>query len=100
MSVVEITNYNQHESFINDNANAVIFFGSERCHHCVAITPVVKQLAGKYPNVKFGHVEVTKAKVQNINKGVPVFVGYRNHQPVDVVLGADEEGLVDLIESL
>jgi thiol-disulfide isomerase/thioredoxin len=61
------------------------------------MVPVFNDMASKYNNVAFGHVEVTKVDVDNVN-GVPVFVGYKNHQPVDVVLGANSRSLTDMIE--
>lgn len=73
--VIEITNFNEHESFIANNEKVVLFFGSIRCPHCRNMGPVVEKMAEQYPTVAFGHIEVTE--VENVN-GVPVFVGYKN----------------------
>lgn len=96
--VLEITNLQEHDSFIANNDLAVIFFGSDRCQHCRNMVPVVENLADQYPSVAFAHIEVTKVKVENI-KGVPAFVGYKMGNPVDIVIGADPEQLIDMIET-
>jgi len=96
--VTEITNFNDHESFIHNNDRGVIFFGSEGCHHCHNMGPFVEELSEKYPNVAFSHVEVSSVDVDHVN-GVPVFVGYKLHEPIDVVLGANKKSLVSMIET-
>lgn len=98
-SVTEITNVNEQTAFINGHDSCVIFFGSIRCHHCRDMNDVVADMAMTYPKVAFAHVEVTKVKVANVD-GVPVFVGYRKQTPVDVVVGADPEALIQLVSSL
>lgn len=97
--VAEITNYDQQTSFINNNPKGIIFFGSSRCHHCADMIPVVQDLSQKYPSVAFAHVETTKVKVDNVD-GVPVFVAYKSSVPIDVLVGADDEKLRDIVHIL
>jgi len=94
--VVELTNYHDHDNFIDNNDKCIIFFGSQYCHHCHDMIPVFEQMAQDYPEIAFGHIEVTKVKVENID-GVPVFVIYKNKQPIDVVLGANKDKLLNII---
>lgn len=96
--VVDITNYDEHQSMITNNDRCVIFFGSRNCPHCRDMMRPYEDLAAKYPNVRFGHVEVTKVEVDNID-GVPVFVGYKMHVPVDTVLGADPKALTNMVQT-
>ena len=98
-SVVEITNGPEHDSFINQNQRAIIFFGSDRCGHCREMASVYQQLTRAYPSVAFAHVEVSRVKTENID-GVPVFVGYSNGGYVDTVLGANKKELLSLITKL
>src|SRR5438132_8823209 len=98
--IVEITNGVQHQDFIRNNRAGVIFFGKSTCPHCQAMTPYFSELARRYSGrVKFGHVEVSRVEVKDID-GVPVFVVYRNGAPVDRVVGEDKDGLRNLIDSL
>lgn len=97
--MMEINTFDEHEAFIANNPRGIIFFGSQRCPHCVSAKPVVDNLARQYPQVKFAHVEVSRVKTENI-KGVPVFVGYRNGQPVDVALGASPDSLSQLVNKV
>lgn len=96
--VININNYNEHQAFISNNDRGVIFFGSVRCPHCRSMTSTFEDLAAKYRNVSFAHVEVSKVDVDNVD-GVPVFVAYKSHVPVDVVLGANKESIIKMIET-
>jgi len=98
-SVSEITNAPEHDYFIIQNPRALIFFGSERCGHCREMNPVYEQLARAYPTVAFAHIEVSKVKTDNID-GVPVFVGYRDGEYVNMVVGARKKELLLLITNL
>lgn len=94
----EITSIEQYNDFIK-NKKVLVFFGSQFCGNCQNIKPTVYQLAKKYPNIKFCHVEVTKVHVDNLD-GVPIFVGFHSGEAVDTVEGADEAALVDLLSKL
>lgn len=98
-NITEIDDSKKESDFILNNANAVIFFGAKSCSHCNHITPLYNTLPTKYPHVKFSHVEVSKVKVSNIDQGVPIFVAYKKSIYVDAVLGADKNGLIDMIET-
>lgn len=98
-SVVEINNINEEESFIRNNKLAIIFFGSKSCGHCASITPIYNKLSNKYKGIKFGHIESSKIKVDNL-QFVPTFVVYQNSNPIDKLEGASEKSLTSLIESL
>jgi len=93
----EITDVVQHDSFIAKNPRGIMFYGSVRCPHCRNMKPVVDRMIQQYPSVAFSHVETTQVEVIHVD-GVPVFVGYKNGSPVDVVIGASPEDLKDLIE--
>jgi len=96
--VVEITDSVQEEIFIRNNPRAVIFFGSAMCGHCRTMAPIYERLVNKYPTVANAHVETSRVKVTDL-AGVPVFVGYKNGQPVDMVVGALENDLITMIET-
>ena len=95
----EISNSTEEANFTASNGKSVVFYGSRGCGHCNQIKPVVDQLVRMYPNVKFGHVETSRVDVQNL-EGVPTFVGYRNNVYVDMVVGADQQKLQKMIQSL
>ena len=96
--MTEITSDYEEQQFINTHDRAVIFFGSQRCPHCRDMVPVIQDMIGKYPSVAFAHVEVTAVEVENVN-GVPVFVGYRDRNPVDVIVGARVKAVTQMIET-
>ena len=99
VTMTEITSVEQYEDFAKRNRKCLIFYGSENCGHCQHIKPTVYQLVKQYPGIKFGHVEVTKMHVDNL-EGVPVFVGFRDGTAVDKVEGADVGALMHLLGDL
>lgn len=77
MSVKELRSQAEIDNFIKNNANAIVFFGTISCGHCVAANPVYANLAGRFPHVKFGHVEVSKVQTEQF-RGYPAFGFYTN----------------------
>ena len=92
MSITELTSRDAQLQLMQ-SPKCVIFFGSAHCGHCMKMGPIFSQLASQYRNTAFGHVEVSNLKVDNLGPGVPVFVFYRNGEPFDKVVGADEKQL-------
>ena len=92
-SMYEITTKEDHDAFIANNNRGVIFFGSSACHYCRDMIPVVQRLMVQYPSVKFAHVEINKTQVKDLGRGVPTFVGYKDHVAIDSVVGANKQAL-------
>lgn len=97
--MLEITTADEQDRFVANNRKCVIFMGSVKCGHCISAKPFVENLIKKYPNVKFAHVEVSKVKVDGL-KGVPVFIGYRNGDAVNVVTGYRQRDLEAMVAKL
>lgn len=98
--IVELNNYEEHNNFINSNPSCVIFFGSQNCGHCKNMVIPFEDLAEKYSNVGFAHVEVNKTPTIGTDNGVPIFVGYKNKQPFDQILGANNNALSTMVSKL
>jgi thiol-disulfide isomerase/thioredoxin len=97
--MTEIISAQDLDKFTASHPRAVVFYGSVSCGHCRSITPLVNQLVGEYPTVSFAHCETSRIDVTNL-EGIPTFIGYRDNQPVQRVLGADPDSLVDMVMSL
>lgn len=98
---VELTDSEQEQKIIRVNRLVIIMFGSETCGHCRHITPIYNSLRQKYPNIAFAHVECSgKIEVDNPDGGVPIFAFYKDGEPVDKLIGADERKLVEKINNL
>lgn len=95
----ELHNETEHDQFILDNPRAIIFFGSIYCGHCRSITPTFNEYVNKYPNIAFAHIETTTVKSENL-EGVPTFVGYKDGEAVDIVVGADKQGIIRMLKTL
>lgn len=97
--MTEITGGTDLDNFTAAHPRAVVFYGSVNCGHCRAITPLVQQLAKEYPTVSFAHCETSVVKVDGL-EGVPTFIGYRDNRPIQRVLGAEQDELVQMVISL
>lgn len=97
--ITEITDIQEEAAFVANNLLAVIFFGSSGCSHCRHIAPIYERLPDRYPQVAFAHVETSLVEVDGLD-GVPTFAAYKRGNPVDKLVGADERGLINMIESL
>ena len=98
-NVQEIINVEDHDEFIQNNDKCIMFFGSNKCDKCDSMTQVFDNIAKNYPQIKFSHVEVTKTTVENLGNSLPVFVCYKNNMPVGKVVGADKNGIINMIQS-
>jgi len=99
MSVVEVKSLSHHNEIVSNQPSAIIFFGSKRCGYCEKMKPVVSDMAKNNRKITFAHVETSEIPVDNL-EAVPIFVGYKNNQAVDVVRGADIKKLQQLVGNL
>jgi thioredoxin-like negative regulator of GroEL len=98
-NVQEIKTVEDHDGFIENNDKCIMFFGSNRCSKCGDMTAIYNDMARNYPQIKFSHVEVTKTTVEDLGDSLPVFVCYKNNTPVGKVIGADKNGIVNMINN-
>jgi thioredoxin 1 len=76
-------------------------FDSLRCGPCKMIGPVFEQLAGENPDVEFVKVDVDEAEEIAAACGIqamPTFQFYKGGAKVDEMRGADQQGLVAMIQ--
>lgn len=97
MSITELNSSEQYDRFVQQNQNILIFFGMHSCGHCVQAQRFVQEIAQDYPELAVAHVEVSKVKVKGLT-GVPAFLLYRDGQITGSQMGADEDGLYQLVE--
>jgi len=96
-NVQEITNVEDHDSFIQNNDKCIMFFGSNKCKKCNNMTQTFDDIAKNYPQIKFSHVEVTKTTVENLGNSLPIIVCYKNNVPVGKVVTPDKNGIINMI---
>ena len=96
--IVKITESN-FEQFANSEKPLFLDFWAEWCGPCRTMEPVVERLAGKYSGkMAIGKLNVdeqpnlaTKYDVFSI----PTFMVFKHGKPVDAVIGAVGEGMLD-----
>src|SRR5690554_244307 len=99
MAITELHSMEEENRFLQEHSSVVIFFGSRLCGHCQQMQPVYAKLANEFPAVSFAHVETTEVKVEGI-EGVPTFAGYRRGTYIGKIVGADQEGVRELIKEV
>ncbi len=98
-NVQEITNVEDHDNFIQNNNECIMFFGSNKCKNCDNMTQTFDNIAGSYPHIKFSHVEVTKTEVENLGNSLPLIVCYKNNVPVSKIVTTNKNGIINMIDN-
>lgn len=98
-AVQKIATVEDHDNFIQNNNQCIMFFGSHKCRKCKVSIPIFDNIAKNYPQIKFSYVEVTQTTVENLGDELPIFVCYKGNQPVGKVVGANGNQIVDMIQN-
>lgn len=99
MTTHQLTSRSQENNLISSSPILVIFYGSNKCGHCINIKPFFNNLCTKYPQVTFAAVETSNVPVENV-ESFPTFVFYKDKKFRGIILGADEKGLITNINNL
>ena len=104
MSVKEIASDQEFVAQLRDAGSrlVVVDFFATWCGPCTQISPFVKQLSAKYPNVVFLKVDVDKCESTaqaNRISAMPTFVFFKNAQELERIRGTDKVQLENKIKS-
>ena len=89
MAVKNITDDNYTEEV--SSGLVLVDFWAEWCGPCRVIGPVIEELAGQMPEVKFAKLNVDENQNTAQSLGItsiPTLLLYKNGQPVDKVVGS------------
>jgi thioredoxin 1 len=88
---IEITDSNFDEQVINSDVPVLVDFWAEWCGPCVALAPVVEELAEEYDGkVKVGKLDVDKNSESAMKYGIrsiPAIFLFKNGEIVDKQIG-------------
>jgi thiol-disulfide isomerase/thioredoxin len=96
-SVTKITQSAQLATFIKNNPNCVVFYGSSDCNHCITIKPFFEKLPYMYRSIGFACVDISKVKVSGLTV-VPTFIAYKNGVAVEKISSGDSDDIIEMIK--
>ncbi len=93
-------NYSNFEQTISSESPTLVDFWAEWCGPCRTMHPVFIRIAKKFKKIRFARLNIdqnqeiaTKLGIQSI----PVFIMFKNGNPIDKVVGAVGEPGINLI---
>ena len=104
--MIELTLENWEEEVVNSDKLVLIDWWGEACEYCIAIMPMVEELAQKYEGKitfkKFNTSQkgVKRFCIQNRIMGLPVMNIWKNGEKIDEILKEDctKEGIIAFVE--
>ena len=93
-------NYSNFEQTISSESPTLVDFWAEWCGPCRTMHPVFIRIAKKFKKIRFARLNIdqnqeiaTKLGIQSI----PIFIMFKNGNPIDKVVGAVGEPGINLI---
>jgi len=97
--IIDLNDSNFDKTISSDNPTLVDFW-AEWCGPCKSMHPIFERMSNKFPNVKFGRVNVDNN--QNISmkyavQSIPTFIMFKSGQIIDKMMGAVGEPGINMI---
>ncbi len=97
--IIDLNDSNFDKTISSDNPTLVDFW-AEWCGPCKSMHPIFESMSKKFPNVKFGRVNVDNN--QNISmkyavQSIPTFIMFKSGQIIDKMMGAVGEPGINMI---
>jgi thioredoxin 1 len=90
------------DAFLEGDQIVAVYFSADWCQPCHVFAPIFEKVAGQYPEIKFGSIDVEQEKelASDFNiRSVPTLIIFREHVALCMESGAlSEPVLKDLIK--
>ena len=99
IGVVELNSAN-FEQVISSKTPTLVDFWAEWCTPCRAMHPVFTRMARKFKKIRFARINIDQNKEIATRLGIqsiPIFIMFKDGNPVDKVVGAVGEPGINLI---
>jgi len=99
IGVVELNSAN-FEQVISSKTPTLVDFWAEWCTPCMAMHPVFTRMARKFKKIRFARINIDQNKEIATRLGIqsiPIFIMFKDGNPVDKVVGAVGEPGINLI---
>ena len=99
IGVVELNSAN-FEQVISSKTPTLVDFWAEWCAPCRAMHPVFTRMAKKFKKIRFARINIDQNKEIATRLGIqsiPIFIMFKDGNPVDKVVGAVGEPGINLI---
>ena len=99
--VKSIRSFDQYKKFVKKSKKCIVFDSASWCSACTTIKPLYYRIAARYSKyVKFGYCEIDYPDTQLDFSSIPVFVILYKGKEIRSVVGADKDGLKDLVKEI
>jgi thioredoxin 1 len=91
------------DEFLKNNPKCIVDFGAEWCGPCKRIAPFFSSLSEEHTDVAFAKVDVDELRSvasKYVQSGIPCFITFESEKQVGELIGASNDKLKELVETL
>lgn len=103
MSVTTVESEKQFQETLDENKLVIVDFYTKWCGPCKRIAPQIEELSKEQTNVHFCKLDIDQVEDVASDFGIrsiPTFIAFKSGKPMEKVVGADFNKLVQMVKNL